>query len=122
MHLGDDRARVLHRLDQILARKSEAVASQVVRRRDLKHHDIYPQPARTDQPRQLGVMDRKNVEHARAGQLSVRSAPAVREKVERVGMLGGKYVGEADTEEDTDPLQMLTLGNERAHQRDRLSV
>ncbi|BBQ02037.1 hypothetical protein BSFA1_71650 (plasmid) [Burkholderia sp. SFA1] len=37
-------------------------------------------------------------------------------------MFGAEYVGKTDTQKEADPLQMLPLSDERAHERHRLCM
>ncbi|MGY4213284.1 hypothetical protein ACVK00_006711, partial [Burkholderia sp. PvR073] len=90
--------------------------------RHLQHHDIDPQSAIADQPRKLRIMHWQNVEHPGTRKRAIRSASAVCEEVERVGVFGEQHVCETDTEKDTNPLQTIALSDQRAHQRHGFGV
>ncbi|MNQ97875.1 hypothetical protein D3C85_1135420 [compost metagenome] len=85
--LGDDHARPVQHGGEIFVHQPEAMAALGVSRGDLHQRHVHRQRAGPDQPGQVRVMARHDVQQAGARQLAVRAAGGVAEEVDHIGLV-----------------------------------
>ncbi|SOY68552.1 hypothetical protein CBM2589_A90106 [Cupriavidus taiwanensis] len=123
VHFGNDHAGPVERGGQVFMHQAQAMTALFVSGRDLYQHHVGVQRAVPDQPWQVRIMARHDVQHAGTGQPAVRPAGGIAEEVDDVGLLRLQRVRLADADEYAEapvPRDGVAVCHQRARQRQRL--